>query len=729
MSSADWQNTPFTVPLLLIGLLCAWSAYVGWRRRAFPAAAPFAVLMSALAGWALVNLVEKSLVHYDLRLAVSAGIYVFIVTVPGAWLVFAARFARLDRWLSRRVMALLFLEPVFALVLVCTNSWHGLFRTATAMRTDGSYAIMVITQGPFFYVNAAYTYVLFTTGAVLLVVGVARRPGRSVGRFVLVLGAMLVPLLGNIAYVCQLQPMRLTDLTPVYFAVPGLAAAWLLFRVRVFDVLPIARDFVFDCLGDPVLVVDSQGRILDANQAAQALLSDPAARLRHRPLAEALPELNSCLPAPPGAWEGTTEARLGLAGKERVWDIQVLPVREHGSALGALFRLTDVTERRQLEEELRRHAEQLAEADRRKDAFLATLGHELRNPLAAILSATQLLRHAGSSQAEAERARDVVDRQVKHLGRLIDDLLDVARIARGRLRLRLERLDLAQLVRVTVADYGRTLEAARLTLDLDVPAESVWVKGDSTRLAQVVGNLLGNAAKFTDSRGQVAVRLTVARASHRAVVTVRDTGIGIETGLLPSVFEPFTQAERGLDRSGGGLGLGLALVRGIVRLHGGEVSAASDGPGQGATFTFWIPLAAAGEPTLHTAVVGPRSGRLGRRVLLIEDNQDTAAMWRALLEGSGHEVAVAHSGPAGVASAQQFRPEVVLSDLGLPGMDGYAVARALRQDPDTATAHLIAVTGYGGEEDRRRARDAGFDHFFTKPVDPDDLLGVLAALP
>jgi PAS domain S-box-containing protein len=345
MRLADWQNTPFTVPLLLIGLLCGWSAYVGWRRRAFPGAAPFALLMAAMAGWALVNLVEKSLVNHDLRRAFSTFVYVFIVTVPGAWLVFAARFSRHQRWLSRRVVGLLFVEPILVLGLVFTNPFHGLFRTATEMRVDGPYVVMVITQGPFFYVNAAYTYLLFAAGAVLLVIGVARRPGGTVARTALVIAGMVVPVLGNAAYVFRLQPLWLSDLTPVFFAVPGLVAAWLLLRVRGFDVLPIARDFVLDCLGDAVFVLDTRCRILDANAPARSLLPDPRGA-RRQPLGEAFPELGRCL----SGGKGTTEVRLFRAGREQFWEVHVQPLADNHMTVGILVRLVEVTERRRAAE-------------------------------------------------------------------------------------------------------------------------------------------------------------------------------------------------------------------------------------------------------------------------------------------------------------------------------------------------------------------------------------------
>jgi PAS domain S-box-containing protein len=414
------------------------------------------------------------------------------------------------------------------------------------------------------------------------------------------------------------------------------------------------------------------------------------------------------------------------------YDDEGRPVRMSGVVAEITARKQADEERRQLlarEQLARAEAERLlkevCEADRRKDEFLAMLAHELRNPLAPIRNAVHLLREAGGAGPVANQARAVMERQVRHLARLVDDLLDVSRIARGKIRLRRERLDLVEVLRAAAEDHRAPLAEAGLDFRVDFPPGPASVRGDSTRLAQVLDNLLVNAAKFTDAGGRVAVCMTLDPDRRLATVTVRDTGIGIDPELLPHLFEAFIQADRSLDRSRGGLGLGLALVRGLVQLHGGEVSAASEGLGHGATFTFWVPLLR--EAATHVPEKAPARSpaRRGRRVLIIEDNHDTAETLRTLLELAGHEVAVAYAGPAGVETARQVQPEVVLSDLGLPGMDGFAVARALRHDPATAGARLIAVTGYGQEEDQRRARDAGFDQHLVKPVDPAELLRVV----
>jgi signal transduction histidine kinase len=369
--------------------------------------------------------------------------------------------------------------------------------------------------------------------------------------------------------------------------------------------------------------------------------------------------------------------------------------------------------------ELSRVNAQLAEADRRKDEFLAMLAHELRNPLAPIRNGLEILRLAGPDVQLQQEARDLVERQVRHLTRLVDDLLDVTRITRGKVRLQRQRLDLARLVRTTTEDRRPTLEQAGLRLELELPETPLWILGDPTRLAQVLSNLLDNASKFTDRGGAVRVRLERA-PGPQAVLAVQDTGIGLEATMLGRLFEPFAQDDRSLERTGGGLGLGLALVKGLALLHGGEVHAVSEGPGKGAEFRVRLPVEQ--EPTAVSEMPAPsQTLREQLRILVVEDHPDSAESLRLFLELLGHKVQVAHTGPEGVKAAGQWKPEVVLCDIGLPGLDGYGVARALRRDPATAGARLVAVTGYGQEEDRRRAFEAGFDHHLTKPVGPEQL--------
>jgi signal transduction histidine kinase len=367
--------------------------------------------------------------------------------------------------------------------------------------------------------------------------------------------------------------------------------------------------------------------------------------------------------------------------------------------------------------------EALREANRRKDEFLSMLAHELRNPLAPIGYGIHLLGLPDLDPDRLARTRAMLGRQVTHLTRIVDDLLDVSRITSGKLSLDRERLDLTQLVRQAVEDRRGTLESQGIAIEIDTPSSPVWVLGDPTRLTQLLDNLLDNARKFTPSGGRVMLRV---RDDGRgsAVVVVRDTGVGIDASLLPRVFEPFSQAEQPLDRKHGGLGLGLAVAKGLVELHGGAIDVSSAGTGKGTEFTIRIPIANEARAVAPIADGMPAAPR-PLRVLIVEDNADAAEILRALLEHHGCTVSVAYSGPAGVHAARAQRPDVVLCDIGLPGMDGYAVAGALRQSPETVAARLIAVSGYGHEGDKQRALESGFDLHLVKPVSAQQLLGHL----
>ncbi|KYF52831.1 hypothetical protein BE08_09810 [Sorangium cellulosum] len=411
----------------------------------------------------------------------------------------------------------------------------------------------------------------------------------------------------------------------------------------------------------------------------------------------------------------------GVAGREHRWCLcRAVPVRGPEGELARWYgTATDIHDQKCAEARLK-------EADQRKDEFLAMLAHELRNPLGPIRNAVEVLRRVAGQPPSLARACGVIDRQVSHMARLVDDLLDVSRVARGRIQLRKERCDLARLLRETAEDYRSTLEASGLSLELALPAEPVWVSGDPTRLSQAISNVLHNANKFTDAGGRVTVTLS-ATSERSAALRVRDTGIGMEPAMLGRMFEPFSQADRSLDRSRGGLGLGLSLVKGVVELHGGAVSAESAGTGRGTEIVLRLPLSRGPEPSPERAA--PPSGVDSRslRVLIIEDNQDAAETLQALLAMDGHRVEVALSGRAGVEAARSSQPDVILCDIGLPGgMDGYAVARALKGSAGLSPSLMIALTGYGQADDRRRVLEAGFDLHVVKPFDPTSLPMLLA---
>jgi PAS domain S-box-containing protein len=386
----------------------------------------------------------------------------------------------------------------------------------------------------------------------------------------------------------------------------------------------------------------------------------------------------------------------------------------------------DISARKQTEDELRRLNVELSEADRRKDEFLATLAHELRNPLAPITNALEILRLKDPGDPDMRWTRDVIDRQVRQMTRLVDDLLDVARITRARIDLRRERVALAAVVHGAVEAARPSIEASGHELRVQLPDAPIWLDADPTRLTQVLLNLLNNAAKYTPRGGRIDVEAAV--EGGQALVRVRDTGIGIASEHVGNLFEMFSQIVPALERSQGGLGIGLALARGLVELHGGSVQARSDGPGQGSEFTVRLPLAdAPANATVAAAPAPPTASPL--RVLVVDDNVDAADSLAVMLELHGHAVAVAHDGPAALEAAGRFAPDVMLLDIGMPGMNGYEVAERLRQEEVRGGRRmlLVALTGWGADEDKRRAMSAGFDHHLTKPVDPAGLDAVLEA--
>lgn len=370
----------------------------------------------------------------------------------------------------------------------------------------------------------------------------------------------------------------------------------------------------------------------------------------------------------------------------------------------------------------------LTSVNRRKDEFMVMLAHELRNPLAPARNAVHLLRATDGLDSRGAWAVDVLDRQLDQLTCLTDELLETSRIVSGKVRLQRSRLDLTAFMRDVISDHRAAAIAADVSLHDSLPAAPLWIDADATRLRQVVMSVLDNAMKFTPGGGKVEV--TLVAEDGKAVVRVRDSGVGIDPAFLPHVFESFAQEDDSLERTRGGLGLGLTIARSLAQAQDGELEVASEGMGRGTQATLRLPLAA--EPAAITANTGaPHAACAARplRVLVVEDNADAADSLQMLLEMVGHEVSVSRDGPSGVDAARAERPDVVLCDIGLPGFDGYQVARTLRADSATAHARLVAITGYGGEDARGRALDAGFDEHLTKPVAPRTLLEKLQTAP
>ncbi|MFM0309463.1 PAS domain S-box protein [Paraburkholderia sp. RL17-383-BIF-A] len=488
---------------------------------------------------------------------------------------------------------------------------------------------------------------------------------------------------------------------------------------------------IFEHLSDAIVITDLRGNITDFNVGGERMLGYRMREILGKPVALFLPpedalnirrETLAALAAE-GTWRGELPF-VRRDGSRGVCETVVKPLANaRGDIYGAVSINRDITERRRAEHQLTRLNLELSKADRRKDEFLATLAHELRNPLAPMRNVLEILRLKEFADPQLNWSRDVFDRQLQHMTHLVDDLLEVSRITQGKLELRKQRLELARAMQSAMEAARPTVQASSHHLSVTLPREPLYLIADPTRLSQMILNLLNNAAKYTPPGGSIS--LAAEREGDEAVIVVRDSGIGIPREHLDSVFEMFSQLAPALDRSQGGLGIGLALVRGLAELHGGTVAAFSDGPGTGSEFVIRLPLTkAASLPADSAPPEAPHTA--GLRVLVVDDNADAAESLAMVLELEGHEVRTAGDGIAGLELIDAFAPQAVILDIGLPRLNGYEVARRIRRDHEDAGILLIAVTGWGQQQDKQTAVEAGFDHHFTKPVDPRELQRVLS---
>jgi signal transduction histidine kinase len=486
----------------------------------------------------------------------------------------------------------------------------------------------------------------------------------------------------------------------------------------------------FNAISDALLLLTPEGKIDQVNDAALALLGRDAESLVGQGSAQALsglvaPEIVSELLH--GSQAGRCEHEFSSGN--RYFRISADPVKLNGNPIeGTVLILSDVSDRRRLVEQQRARAEELAEAGRRKDEFLAMLAHELRNPLNAIGAASSMIGRGAQRDEKQLRLQSIISRQVQNLARMVDDLLEVSRINRGQLQLRRQPLDLTGVLRQAVQGIQGSLEGRKQTLSLHLPDEPVMVDADDLRLEQVILNLLANASKYSEPGSTISVDLERSPAGT-VVFRVRDQGIGIPTEQLEKIFEPFVQVDQSLSRTLGGLGIGLSMVKSLVELHGGTVTARSTGVGCGSEFVVELPCyesEAEPAPSFDSHTENREKLLEPLRVLVVEDNNDTREVLLEWLELMGHSVRGASDGQQGLELAISLKPDVALVDIGLPAVDGYEVAKNLRASEGGGEVYLVAVSGYGRPEDRARALDAGFDAYVVKPVDEESLRRALS---
>ncbi len=488
---------------------------------------------------------------------------------------------------------------------------------------------------------------------------------------------------------------------------------------------------------DLIGICDTAGRLLFVNRAGLELIGWPSLDEAggHFVWEFLVPEdqravREKLLPLVRDEGHGELEVRMQNArsGATRWLAYKLLALRDRDGTVTGFGTLSqDITERRHMEQDLRRLAADLSEAGRRKDEFLATLAHELRNPLAPILNGVHVLGMS-NDPSNIAMARTMMERQIEQMVRLIDDLLDVSRITRGKLELRKEHVALGAVIDNAVETSRPLMDDLRQQLTVALPKDPVTLRADAARLAQVYANLLNNSAKYTAPGGQIWLTATIEK--RELVVSVKDTGIGIRAEHLPRIFEMFSQVDSSLERSQGGLGIGLTLVKRLVEMHGGSVEARSEGLGTGAEFTVRLPVVVTPAEEDSAALPAPsEDAPVARRILIVDDNRDHADSLAMLLQIGGSETRTAYDGERAVVLTEEFQPDAVLLDIGLPGLNGYETARRIRASPQGKHAVLIAITGWGQEEDRRRSADAGFDHHLTKPIATKELVRLLANTP
>jgi signal transduction histidine kinase/ActR/RegA family two-component response regulator len=491
-----------------------------------------------------------------------------------------------------------------------------------------------------------------------------------------------------------------------------------------------------DHLTEAAATITSEATILCSNERFCSLAGRSATALAGGSLRDLLtPESRKTLDAMLAeAPQGDVEGELSLQLGDRTVPVPFCLHSIGTSAFGQCFMLTDLRESKRYEAlertqaALRKSEEELKRADRRKDEFLATLAHELRNPLAPMRNAVEFLRAKGTSAPELRWAHDVIDRQVQLMARLLEDLLDVSRVALDRPHLRMTLVELGAVIDAAVETSFPLMERARHDLEVTLPPEPIYLQADPVRLSQVFANLLNNAAKYTDDGGRI--RIVAEMRRRDVVVSISDTGIGIAPDQLPHVFDIFSQAKPASGRAQGGLGIGLSLVKGLVELHGGAVDAHSEGPGKGSTFRVRLPVVDGvddrrARQMSDGATVLPRASR---HVLVVDDHRDSADSLAMLLKAMGHEVDRAYDGEQAIELASKILPELILLDIGMPRMDGYETCRRMKAESWGAESVIVALTGWGQDEDRRKSRAAGFDHHLVKPVEIGDLVALMSTL-
>ncbi len=742
MFQLQFQANAEAIPFATTVLISGWLSVLAWRRRrlgSLPLATAFAAMMAGEAVWALFEVVELLIVSEPIQRAC------FALRVAGAsmtmlgLLAFVLGYAGLERWLAPRRFAAIAAPSVVLTLLAWTNPWHHLYWKSIESASIDGHGFAVATHGPGFHVHLAVCYAMAAASALILVFTLLRFAGIFRVQAAIMLLGLLVPWVVNALEFFDVFGFVHVDTVALAFGVTGVAFFPALGRYRLLDLRPVAWETVVRGMDDAVAVLDGRARIVELNPAAERFLGLPRAHALGEPAARALaqwPALADRIDPIQGPIEMTIDLPSATDGEGPVMtcEIRVSPLVGHPAVGGGwLLVVHDITTRRRSEaDHARSILEQAARAEaeaanREKDRFLATLSHELRTPLSPILATVAALLDRPETPEAIRPALEMIRRNVNLEVRLIDDLLDLTRVRGGKLHLKLELVDAHELIHRVAEICRDDLNQARLALVLELTARRHDIHADPIRLQQVFWNLVKNAIKFTPAGGIITIRThtggpaTALNGQHmpgRLVIEVIDTGIGIEPAALPRIFEMFDQGSAEATRRSGGLGLGLTISRSIVERHGGCLSAASDGPGHGSTFTVELPTASApprgGVPMIEPIEETGKPSQHALRILLVDDNADTRLALSELLTRRGHHVQVADGvvSAAHLAAANPF--DLLISDIELADGTGLQLLRSIRSDRPIAA---IALSGLGSSDDLEMSRSAGFAMHLMKPID------------
>ena len=729
-------SIPYLMPLLPLvtaALILGVMTVAVWRRHPSSGAIPFTVLLLAITHWSLGYTLELAIPELEGKIFWAKVQYFGIVAAPVGWLTLALQYNTGVRWVTRRNIALLCLVPVITLVVVWTNESHRLFWTSTEIVDLDAYSAIRTEYGVWFWIHVAYSYILMALGTLIFVresVGASKQYRKRI--WVMLIGSG-VPWLGNILFVAGYTPIRDLEITPFAFAITGVALAWGLFRFRLFEVVPIAREAVLESMSDGVVILDERGKLADLNNSAQRIINRSASHVLGRSVDEVMPTVLGLTPSIVSNTDYRKEVVIEHDGEKHDYDVRVSRLIDtRGGLTGSLIMFHDVTEQKKIDAELRLAKDMAESASRAKSEFLTNVSHEIRTPLNAIVGLTDLVL-SGDLEPSQRKFLDLVDESSHSLSHIIDDILDYSKIESGELALQEEAFNLRELVSLSTESFADRIQEKGLifasSIDSDIPDT---IAGDPNRLRQALVSLISNAVKFT-KQGEITLRVDMNQTENGNVgltFTLADTGVGISSNAQKMVFEAFAQADGSSTRVFGGTGLGLALTSRIVKLLGGRIWFDTD-ERAGSTFYFTAVFKTVGEATRpdpeDSSSKIPRTSPKPLRILLAEDNEVNQLVTVEILGLRGHDVVVAENGARAVAVFQQDTFDLILMDVQMPEMNGFDATAAIRESEIESGSHIpiLALTANALVEDPARFIEAGMDGCITKPIRSQELLAAV----